>query len=59
MFFPSKNSSPSTRAASIRSFIRLIERRNVDFPHPEGPIIAVTCFAGISSETLSSAWRSS
>ena len=26
--------------------MRLIVRRSVDFPHPEGPMIAVTAFAG-------------
>src|SRR5688572_29899601 len=32
---------PECRAPGIVSFIRLIERRNVDFPQPDGPISAV------------------
>ncbi len=32
---------PSTRASSIRSFIRFRQRMNVVLPHPEGPINAV------------------
>ena len=37
------------------AFIRLIERRKVDFPQPDGPISAVTDFSGMSSETSNSA----
>ena len=32
---------PSTRAMSIRSFIRFKHRSTVDLPHPDGPISAV------------------
>src|ERR1700693_551354 len=42
MSWPSRRMSPSCRIPGIRSFRRLIERRKVDFPHPEGPISAVT-----------------
>jgi hypothetical protein len=43
----------------MRSFIRLMHRRNVDFPQPDGPMSAVTCCSGISRETSSSACVSS
>ena len=36
-------SCPSTAAVGIVSFIRLMQRRKVDLPQPEGPIRAVTC----------------
>src|SRR5262245_44191709 len=38
-----------------RSFIRLKQRRSVDFPHPEGPMIAVMRRSGMASETPSRA----
>src|SRR6266850_3472453 len=34
--------SPATRTESTRSFKRFTQRRSVDFPHPDGPIRAVT-----------------
>ena len=34
--------SPSMLTESIKSFIRLTLRSNVDFPHPLGPTNAVT-----------------
>jgi hypothetical protein len=37
------------------SFIRLIERRKVDLPQPDGPIRAVTELSGTSSETSNKA----
>ena len=40
---------------SIRSFIRLKQRRSVDLPQPEGPMMAVTFRAGISMFTSVSA----
>src|ERR1700690_2516899 len=46
---------PSTRAPPICSCIRLIVRRSVLLPHPDGPISAVTARGGISSEMLLSA----
>ena len=33
---------PVMRTESMRSFIRLKQRRNVDLPQPEGPMKAVT-----------------
>ena len=35
---------PSTRAPGSTSCIRLIDRRKVDLPQPDGPIRAVTVF---------------
>ena len=35
----------SIRHPSTRSFIRLMDFKNVDFPHPDGPINAVILFA--------------
>ena len=34
--------SPVTRQPSMVSFMRFRQRRKVDLPHPEGPIIAIT-----------------
>ena len=34
---------PFIRAPSMRSFKRFMHRSNVDFPHPDGPMKAVTC----------------
>src|SRR5262249_2879525 len=45
----SSSTSPVTRAPSIRSFMRLSVRRNVDLPQPEGPISAITDRSGIDS----------
>ncbi|CSC38155.1 Uncharacterised protein [Vibrio cholerae] len=42
MFLPCNFTSPSTRVPSTRSFIRLMQRKSVDLPQPEGPINAVT-----------------
>ena len=41
-------SLPSTRAPGSTSCIRLIERRNVDLPQPDGPISAVTDFGSMT-----------
>ena len=46
------------RTLSIRSFIRLRQRRSVDLPQPEGPMNAVTCLAGMSIVMSKSAWLS-
>ncbi len=35
--------------------MRLIVRRSVDFPHPDGPMIAVTALTGIAMLTSFSA----
>src|SRR5262249_44459290 len=42
MSSPSRRMLPLCRVPSIRSFMRLSRRRNVDLPQPEGPIRAVT-----------------
>ena len=49
---------PSTRAPGITSCIRFRDRRNVDLPHPDGPISAVTERAGIVMVTFSTALKS-
>ena len=50
--------SPSTYAPRITSCIRFIDRRNVDFPQPDGPISAVTERGLIVIETPSTALKS-
>src|SRR5689334_13358318 len=52
---PSRLRSPSCLIPGIRSFRRLIDLRNVDFPQPDGPISAVTERGGTASEMLCSA----
>src|SRR5271165_5876123 len=52
MFCPSTIISPEVWQLWIRSFMRLMERRSVDLPHPEGPIIAVTAFS-LTSKSMS------
>src|SRR5262245_36379610 len=56
MSLPSNCTRPSTRAPSIRSFIRFRTRRNVDLPQPDGPIRAVTEHSGMVSVIRCSAW---
>src|SRR5215204_1698463 len=56
MFWPWKSTSPSTRAIGIVSCIRLRHRSRVDFPQPEGPMIAVTSLARKSSDTSRTAF---
>ena len=57
--FGSKMSSPSSRMVpvirqlSMMSFIRLRQRRNVDFPQPDGPTRASTSFEPMSMLTCS------
>ena len=46
---------PVTRAIGMVSFIRLMQRRKVDLPQPDGPISAVTWFCGMSRSTPKSA----
>src|SRR6185369_17490691 len=53
---PSNMIFPVTFAEGTRSCIRFIERRSVDFPHPDGPIIAVTVFSMKARETDFTAW---
>src|SRR5690242_4627689 len=55
MSTPSSRISPVWRVPSIRSFIRLSERRKVDLPHPDGPISATTDRSGTVSEMSQSA----
>jgi hypothetical protein len=50
--------SPVTRAPGIASFMRLKQRRSVDFPHPDGPISAVTSSRVMSRSTSWMAWLS-
>src|SRR5919112_1931241 len=50
MSCPSSRTSPSARAPGTVSCIRLRQRSNVDFPQPEGPMIAVTCPRGTPKE---------
>jgi len=45
----------SSLKLGIESFIRFSERMNVDFPHPEGPMIAVTTFRWIRNVVPASA----
>src|SRR3954468_12492998 len=52
MALPSISTVPSTRALGTVSCIRLKQRRRVDFPQPEGPMMAVTACCGIDSETF-------
>ena len=53
MSAPFSSTSPASLAPATDSCIRLRIRRNVDFPHPDGPMSAVTVAAGIDSETSS------
>src|SRR5438132_11233539 len=50
----SSSTSPVWRVPSMRSFMRLSARRNVDLPQPDGPIRATTERSGMSSEM---SWR--
>jgi hypothetical protein len=49
---PSSITLPFTFAAAMVSFILFRQRRNVDLPHPEGPISAVIRRSWISTSTL-------
>src|SRR3954470_18175442 len=51
----SSNTRPSTVAPGTASCSRLSERRNVDFPQPDGPMMAVTLLGSMVSETSSTA----
>src|SRR5438105_8464428 len=57
MSWPSSSTWPATRAPGTTSCRRLSERRNVDFPHPEGPMTAVTCLGSTVMLTSASAWN--
>src|SRR6266550_9227482 len=47
MSSPSSSILPSTLAPGTTSCMRLMARRNVDLPQPDGPIIAVTCLGSM------------
>lgn len=47
---PSYMIAPSLLAPGIKSFMRLMLRKKVDFPQPDGPINAVIAFFSISNE---------
>ena len=51
MLAPSSMTRPVARAPGIVSCMRLRHRKNVDFPHPEGPITAVTFLSSSESVT--------
>ena len=42
MSLPPSRTSPASAAVGINSCIRFKVRKNVDLPHPDGPISAVT-----------------
>jgi len=46
---------PVTRAIGIVSFMRLMQRRNVDLPQPDGPMNAITERSGMLTVTSWSA----
>src|SRR5437899_10501328 len=47
MSSPSSRTLPSIFAPGTTSCKRLMARRNVDLPHPDGPIMAVTCLGSM------------
>src|SRR6267378_3218232 len=51
MLTSSSNTSPWTLALGVSSCMRFKQRSRVLLPQPEGPMIAVTVFAGNSSDT--------
>ncbi len=57
MSWSSRITLPSTRAPSVSSCMRLSERRNVDLPHPDDPMMAVTLLGWIVIVTLFTAWK--
>src|SRR3989442_6241519 len=48
MSSPSSRICPVTQAPATSSCMRFSVRMNVDLPHPEGPMSAVTCFGSMS-----------
>ena len=46
---------PVTLAIGMVSFMRLMQRRNVDLPQPEGPMKAITARSGMFTDTFCSA----
>src|SRR5205809_699708 len=58
MSAPSSSTRPVTQPPSDSSCIRLRQRRNVLFPHPDGPITAVTlCLGNMIETSLTTARR--
>src|SRR2546426_1001374 len=57
MSWPSRSTWPATRAPGTTSWRRFSARRNVDLPHPEGPMRAVTCFGSTVMSTSAKAWK--
>ena len=55
MSWPSIVILPVTRQLGIVSFMRLMQRRNVDLPQPDGPMKAITARSGMSTITSFSA----
>src|SRR5205085_5308942 len=53
----SSRTSPVTRAPGTTSCMRLRARRNVDLPHPDGPISAVTCLGSTVMLMSFRAWN--
>src|SRR6266699_6281831 len=51
MLTSSSNTSPWTLALGVSSCMRFKQRSKVLLPQPEGPMIAVTVFAGNRSDT--------
>src|SRR6187402_517978 len=51
MSSPSSTTFPAIHAPGMVSCIRLIVRRNVDLPHPDGPISACTWLDANDSDT--------
>jgi hypothetical protein len=56
MFSSSRRISPERRAPGMSSLSRLIDRRKVDFPQPDGPMRAVTARGAIERLMSNSAW---
>ncbi len=46
---------PVTRHPAMVSFMRLMQRRKVDLPQPDGPMKAITLRSGMSTLTFFSA----
>src|SRR5436305_6801713 len=57
MSCPSRSTWPETRAPATTSCMRLSERRNVDFPQPDGPMRAVTSLGSTVMLASASAWN--
>src|SRR5579872_312739 len=56
MLRPSRSTRPETRPVGTVSCMRLRQRRNVDLPQPDGPMIATTLPSGTGSEMPCTAW---